>query len=185
MLVHLRDWADIDSADSGQPMARLTRAARRQILACESGRWPGSGSWRLPRMTTAMLSARAAQSIRNPVSAAGRSRCAGPSRWIDVERGTTRTVAARSCRLRASADTMMTGLRRLPGGSVWTFVHQISQRWGRRCRVIVAAGPSLRVATQRTGSKRSVLRSRPRFESRSNRHTLRRWRGAGGSSSTP
>ena len=139
----------VETGCYGQPIASFTNAASWQTFVFDNARCPCSGSRRLPRRTTAILSACAAQSIRRPVSPARSSMWAGPSLWIDVDSGITKTVVARSCRFRASGDTTITGRLPFSGGSVWKFVHQISPLCGYRS------------STYRTPSRSCVSANRP------------------------
>lgn len=70
----------------------------------------------------------ATQGCANPASPGCNKVCVGESLGMPVESGTTRTVVARSCRLRASPDTTTTVLGPLPDGSVGLSTHQISPR---------------------------------------------------------
>lgn len=110
------------------PIAIFTLAAISHILASVGCRRRSRGPVCASLRITVTFSDWATQGYANPISPGCNEVCVGESFGMAVESGTTRTVAARSCRLRASLDTTTTVLGPLPGGSVGLSIHQISPR---------------------------------------------------------
>jgi hypothetical protein len=89
--------------------------------------------------TVVMFSACTVEGSASPVSAGARAMCVGRRGGV-VESGTTKTVVARSCALRASMETMTTGRSFLSGGSGGSLTNQISPRCGDRVDLGVGIG---------------------------------------------
>lgn len=116
---------------SAKPNARTTPCAiLRRVFSLRS-RSACLGSIRLVLRTTLISSARIVEIAPNPVSPGASSMCVGAFAGV-VLSGTTRTVLALSCRLRASVETITTGRLPFSGGSLGNCTNQISPRRG--CR---------------------------------------------------
>lgn len=90
------------------------------------------------------------------------------SRSTDRERGATKTVLARACRLRASVETITTGRAGLSEGSVGNLTNHISPRRGDRIMTRQEA------EFRQTGPKSDLLSRRPPSSSRSSLQSTRK-----------